>query len=132
MKGTILLKEMESQLKIGVEQKERIDPQAIFFDIEIGMDITDAAMSQNIEETVNYNAVQRVIEQFLENKDYILLEKVASDVAVLLLKEFPRIEEITLTCWKPQALQKKNVKNVGIKISKKRNNELVQTIESDE
>ena len=52
MKGTILLKEMESQLKIGVEQKERIDPQAIFFDIEIGMDITDAAKSQNIEETV--------------------------------------------------------------------------------
>ena len=132
--AAILLREMEYRLKIGVEEKERADSQPIFFDMEMVVDVTEATKSQSIKQTVNYSAVQRAIEQFLENKEYVLVEKAASDVADLLLQKFSKIEEITLICWKPQALQKKNVRNVGIKIMKKREAEIeeAQIHEQDE
>lgn len=120
MRATIIIKEMQYEVKIGVQESEREVPQPIFFDLELIGDVTNALEKQDIEQTINYSTIQKKIGIFLENKEYILVEKLANDVTEILMKEFPKIEELTLTCWKPQALAKKNVKNVGVRVVKKR------------
>ena len=116
----ILLREMKYLLKIGVKEEERKQHQEVSFDLDIDVAAEQESVTQDIRQTVNYSDVQREIEIFLQNKEYVLLEALANDVANLLLQKFSRIQRIQLTCWKPKALARKNVKNVGVQIVKER------------
>lgn len=116
----ILFREMQYSLKIGITKEEQKQEQPIFFDIDIALDISEAAKKQTLQETIDYVEVQKSIETFLNRKEYALLEAVANDVGEMLLHEFSKIEKVQLTCWKPRALAKKKVKNVGIQIIKTR------------
>ncbi len=118
MMGKITLKGLRYQIKIGVTEEERKQPQSVLIDLQLYLDITRAVATEDIEETVNYSAVQKKVKAFLENKEYFLVEKVSTDLVNLLLFEFEKIKAVKCTCWKPEAL--KDAENVGVTVVRKR------------
>lgn len=118
MIGKITLKGLKYPLKIGVAEQERKQPQGILVDLQLYLDITKAVETQEIEETVNYSVVQKKIKAFLENKEYVLVERLAADIAKLLLSNFEKLKAVKCTCWKPEAL--KDAENVGVTVVRKR------------
>lgn len=119
-KATLLLREMKYFLKIGVTKEEQKHVQPLFFDLDIDLDIANAGKNESLQETIDYTEIQKSLETFLKGKEYCLIEALVEDVAGMLLKQFPKINQIQITCWKPRALAKKKVKNVGIQIIKTR------------
>jgi dihydroneopterin aldolase len=118
MMGKIRLKGLEYKIHIGVTEEERQQQQPVLIDVVVYLDITRAVETQNIDETVNYNHIQKTIRVFLENKEYVLVERLAADIIEVLLLSFDKIKAIKCTCWKPNAL--KDAENVGVTVVRKR------------
>ena len=74
---------------IGIWEWERRITQTITFDLDMGFDISRAAASDQIEDTLSYKDVSKRIEQFVSESEFALVEKLTSEVARILLEEFP-------------------------------------------
>ena len=118
MIGKITLKGLRYQIKIGVTEEERKQPQPVLINLQLYLDITKAVATEDIEETVNYSAVQKTIKAFLENREYVLVEKLSTDLVNLLLSGFEKLKAVKCTAWKPGAL--KDAENVGVTVVRKR------------
>lgn len=119
MIGKIILKGLKYHIKIGVTEEERKKPQLVLINLQLYLDITKAVATQDITETVDYNAVQNVVKAFVEKQgEYVLLEKTSADVADMLLLHFDKLKAVKCTCWKPEALA--DAENVGVTVVRKR------------
>jgi dihydroneopterin aldolase len=85
---TIFLSEVKVQTKLGVPAWERMLPQTIILDIEIGYDLSRACQSDAIAETIDYGAVVRRIRKTLTEHSFQLVEALAEHICQLILKEF--------------------------------------------
>ena len=74
---------------IGVWEWERRIRQTIRIDLDMGFDITKAAQSDALEDTLSYKDVAKRVTAFVGASEYTLVEKLAGEVADLLLGEFP-------------------------------------------
>ncbi|NKB76160.1 MAG: dihydroneopterin aldolase [Gammaproteobacteria bacterium] len=73
---------------IGVWEWERRITQSITVDLDMGFDILPAAKSDNLEDTLSYKDVSKRIESFIQNSSFALVEKLAEEIAQILLGEF--------------------------------------------
>lgn len=74
---------------IGAWEWERRIRQTVTLDLDLGFDITPSSMSDALDDTLNYKEVARRVEKFSQNAEFALVEKLAEQIAGLLLKEFP-------------------------------------------
>jgi dihydroneopterin aldolase len=70
----------------GVEEDERQTPQAFLYDLRL--EVSDAATSDRLEETVDYRDVLRCVQEVSEGRQFQLLEAMAAAVADALLARF--------------------------------------------
>ena len=73
---------------IGVWEWERRITQTITIDLDMGFDILPAARSDNLEDTLSYKDVSKRVESFVQASEFALVEKLAEEVAQILLNEF--------------------------------------------
>ncbi len=73
---------------IGVWQWERQISQSLTFDIDMGFDISAAAQSDELEDTLSYKDVSKRVESFVQQAEFKLVEKLIEEVANILLNEF--------------------------------------------
>ncbi|HQO15427.1 MAG TPA: dihydroneopterin aldolase [Methylotenera sp.] len=85
---TIFINELKVQTKLGVPEWERMTPQTIILDIEIGYDLTKASKSDAINDTIDYGAVVGRIRETLNENSFQLVEALAEHICQLILKEF--------------------------------------------
>jgi len=85
---TIFLSEVKVQTKLGVPEWERMTPQTIILDIEIGYDLSKACQSDDVNDTIDYGAVVRRVRETLQENSFQLVEKLAEHLCQLILKEF--------------------------------------------
>jgi len=112
---TIFISELRLDILIGVYDWERQVPQAVQFDIELGIPGRRAAHSDRLEDTIDYAAVTRRIEASLRENHFGLVERVAEHIAELIDREFgaPWVK-VTVTKLAPL----KNVKRLGVTIER--------------
>jgi FolB domain-containing protein len=111
----IIIKDLLLRGIIGINPDERDKKQDILINIVLQADIRRAAMSDAIEDAVNYKAVvKRVIEHVEASADF-LVEKLVSDLARLILAEFP-VERVLVRVEKPGALR--FTRSVGVEIER--------------
>lgn len=84
----IFLSEVKVQTKLGVPAWERLLPQTIILDLEIGYNLISACNSDNIVDTIDYGAVVRRIRETLNTHSFQLVEALAEHLCQLILKEF--------------------------------------------
>ena len=84
----IFLEQVKVQTQLGVPAWERLLPQTILLDIEIGYDLSKAGKSDGIADTIDYGAVVNRIRDSLSKHSFQLVEALAEHVSQLILHEF--------------------------------------------
>ena len=102
---------------VGLNENERRKRQDILVNLELVTDIRTAAASDNIEEGCNYRSVSKSIIRMVEASSYFTVEKLATEIAHLILEEYP-VEEVTVSVEKPGALR--FARSVGVTITRNR------------
>lgn len=115
----IYLKDLRIDTIIGVYDWERRTRQTIILDVEIAADISKAAKSDAIEDTLNYKAVAKRLISFVENSEFHLVETLAERTAEILLNDF-NITWLRLSVNKQGAVR--GVRDVGVIIERGRRN----------
>lgn len=111
----VFIEDLQIDATIGIYDWERDIKQTLAFDIEMATDIRKAAKSDDIEHALNYKAVSKRVIQFVEESGYLLVERVAEEVADIILKEF-NVPWLRLTLRKVGAVR--GSKAVGIRIER--------------
>ena len=84
----IYLHDLKIECVIGIWDWERKIKQSVIIDLDMGFDIRRAARSDSIEDTLNYKAVAKRLQEFVGASEFQLVETMAERVAEILLTEF--------------------------------------------
>ncbi len=80
----------------GVLKEEHTVGSKYEVDAELTFDFTDAAINDDISKTVDYGAVYQKIREALTLKKYFLIEAVAYEIAVDLIRDFPILDRVSI------------------------------------
>jgi len=103
---------------LGIYEYERVQKQSIVVNLVLFTDISRPAASEDIDDAVDYTAVVRRVTDYVEQSRHLLLEKVVTAVAQLILDEFPAVQQVRVRIDKPDILDQ--VDTVGMEITRSR------------
>jgi len=111
----IIINDLEVFYRIGVPEEERAAPQRLLISVEMTRDVSAAAAADDLTKTIDYYAVTRRLLAFGERRSWKLLEKLAVDIAGLILSEFtPDIVSVVV-----EKLRKNEARHVAVRLSRK-------------
>lgn len=87
----------------GVFDHEKRDGQKFIIDVVLHVDITRAAASDNVLDTVHYGEVSELVVEQIKAGPWDLIEKLGSEIAEAILAAYPTVLEIDVVVHKPQA-----------------------------
>ena len=111
----VYIRELEIETIIGIYDWEREQKQVVSLDLEMGTDISAAARSEDIENTLDYKAVAKRLIEFIEGSEFFLVETMAERIAEIVLEEFS-VPWLKLRVGKPGAVT--GSKDVGVIIER--------------
>ena len=114
---TIFIHALKTEAIIGIFDWERQVRQTVIVDIEIGADIRKAALSDSIEDTLNYKKVAKRVLSFVEASEFHLVETLAEHIAMLILEDFG-VVWVRLSLSKPGAIR--SSRDVGVRLERDR------------
>lgn len=100
---------------IGVYDWEQGIRQKLVFDIEMAWDNQKPAATDNVRDCLDYSAISDAIIQYVSGQRFALVERVAEEVASLLLQQFS-VPWIRLKVSKPGAVTE--ARQVGVIIER--------------
>ena len=95
---SIRINGLEVQVRIGVPDEERAEPQKLVIDVVMESDFR--GMADDIARTTDYAAVAAWLKEECARREWRLLETLAEDLAAGLLSRFPRVRAVTLQIHK--------------------------------
>jgi 7,8-dihydroneopterin aldolase/epimerase/oxygenase len=113
----IFIHALKTEAIIGIFDWERQVKQTVIVDIEIGADVAKAALSDSIDDTLNYKRVAKRVLAFVEESKFHLVETLAERIAMLLLEDFG-IAWVHISLSKPGAVR--SSRDVGVTIERTR------------
>ncbi|MCA9115904.1 MAG: dihydroneopterin aldolase [Planctomycetaceae bacterium] len=117
MNDVILIRDLLLRAIIGINDDERRNRQDVLINIRMRTDTRTAAASDQIEDAVNYRTIAKNVIELVENSSFLLVEKLAGEVAALCLQD-ERVNSVQVTVEKPTALR--FAASVGITIERTR------------
>ncbi len=111
----IYLRDLQVDAIIGVWEWERHVRQNLILNLELGADITDAAKSDDLSDTVDYKAVSDRVIEYTKSTEFQLVESLAEKISEIILGEFS-VRWVKLTIGKRGILSE--VFEVGIVIER--------------
>lgn len=113
----IIIKCLKVKSIIGTLPEERQKKQEIEFNIELDCDLSAAGGSDDLNDTVNYQAVENDILAMAESSSFLLLERLAAEAATVCLK-YELVRGVKITVDKPGAL--KHSRSVAVCIERRK------------
>tara|TARA_B000000475_G_C15939461_1_gene424100 strand:+ start:198 stop:545 length:348 start_codon:yes stop_codon:yes gene_type:complete len=111
----VFIKNLTVEAIIGIFAWEREVKQVISIDLEMEFDNKKAAKSDDIKDALDYKKVGKRITSFVKRSKCNLVERLAEQIAKLILKEFP-VAKVVVSVSKPGALRGSEL--VGISITR--------------
>ncbi len=115
----VFIEDLRVQTVIGIFDWEREIKQTVSLDLEMAFDISKAALTDSIEDTLDYKAVSKRLIHFIEASEFQLVETLAERCAAIVLDEFP-VAWLKLRLSKPGAVRGSNA--VGVLIERQADN----------
>ena len=111
----ILLKEIRCYAYHGVAPQENLSGNEYIIDLKLKVNISKAAQTDEVADTVNYAEVHQVImtEMAVPSK---LLEHAGGRIVEKLFQQFPTIEEIELRLSKRNPPMGADIESAGIEL----------------
>ena len=116
MQDLIFIEGLTVFAQIGVYDWEQQTKQKLIFDVEMAWDTRQAAAEDDVQLTLNYAQISEFIIDYVASKPFLLIERVANEVAEQLQQRF-RITWLRLKLSKPKAVAQAN--NVGVIIERR-------------
>lgn len=113
----VFIKNLQVYGILGIHSHEQRTPQQIRISVKASTDITKAAESDDILQSVNYSTLAKDIIQFIESSHYLTIEALIEDLAAEILTN-QRIASVWLRIEKPNAVPKAD--SVGVEITRPR------------
>ena len=114
---TIFIHELRAAAWIGIYEWEKLAPQTLDFNLDIGLDTHQAGESDNIRDTVDYGKVVERIRSDLKDQHFKLLEALAEHIAQVILHDF-KAQWVKISVAKINHMR--GVKLVGVTIARRR------------
>ena len=112
---TIFIHALKTETIVGIFDWERQVKQTVILDIEFSADIRRAALSDSIDDTLNYKRVAKRVLAFVEESRFHLVETLAEHVAMLILEEFT-VAWVRISLSKPGAIR--SSRDVGVMLER--------------
>lgn len=87
----------------GVMMEENALGQRFRIDLELGLDMSEAARSDDVSATISYAHVYELVKEAFEEKRFKLIEALGHHIMVRLFKRFDRLQWIRIKVRKPEA-----------------------------
>lgn len=102
---------------VGINAEERKNKQDVLINIVMWADTRAAAVSDAIEDAVNYRTITKQVIAYVEPSQFMLVERLAAGIAEICLRE-PRVTQVQVRVEKPGALR--FARSVGVTIVRTR------------
>jgi FolB domain-containing protein len=109
----IRLKNLRLRTIIGVNPWERTEKQAVIVSVEVEFDGSRAAISDKLEDTIDYRFISNRIIEHVENSQYELIEALAGNLLRIIMEE-PRIMRARVEVDKPNAIRSADSTSVEV------------------
>lgn len=116
----IIIKNLTLKAYHGVLQEEKDNGQTFILDIIAYLDLTNARLSDDLNDTENYAEMIGTIKAVFLGEKNNLIERAAERVAESLLKKYKTLESVTIVLKKPEAPINADFDYVGVEITKSR------------
>ena len=117
----IFIEGLKVDAVIGVLAWEREITQPLFIDVSMVFDVSRAAVTDAVEDTVSYKSVCDDITLWCQQTKAQLLERLAVLIADNLLQKYP-IKQVSVKIGKPTAISA--AASVGVKVTRSANHVL--------
>jgi 7,8-dihydroneopterin aldolase/epimerase/oxygenase len=113
----IFIHALKTEAIVGIFDWERQVKQTVLIDLELSADIRKAALSDSIDDTLNYKRVAKRVLAFVAASQFHLVETLAEHVAMLMLEEFG-VAWVGISLSKPGAIR--SSRDVGVVLERDR------------
>ena len=113
----VYIRDLRIETIIGIYDWERETRQTVSLDLEMGTDISKAAESDCIDDTLDYKSVAKRLIQFVGDSEFQLVEAMAESIAGIVLNEF-NVPWMKLRLSKPGAVT--GSRDVGVIIERQK------------
>lgn len=100
----IYIRDLLCRCIVGIYPDERENKQDVIINIEMACDLSKAAASDDIDDTINYKSVKKEIMALVESSSFLLIERMAGEIASLCLAH-EGVRQVRVTVDKPGALR---------------------------
>ena len=114
----IHIRDLRIRCIIGINPEERQKEQDVEINITLYADLRRAAMTDCIEDTVDYKMIKLKVVQEIEASSFLLLERLAGHIADICLAD-PKVMRVRVLVEKPGALR--FARTVGVELVRGRN-----------
>jgi dihydroneopterin aldolase len=111
----IFIHALKTETIVGIFDWERQVKQTVVLDVEFSADIRKAALTDSIDDTLNYKGVAKRVLSFIEESSFHLVETLAEHVAMLILEEFG-VSWVRIALSKPGAIR--SSRDVGVMLER--------------
>jgi len=116
---TIEIPGIPLQARVGVTDDERSEPQPLRVGLVLHLDLATAGASDDLKQTVDYDAVCETVERTVASRAFNLIEAVAEAVALAVLGAHA-VAEVEVRVEKPEALRGRGVPYAAVDIRRRR------------
>ena len=127
MTDRILINGLSLHAYHGVMAHEAKVGQSFTIDLELAIDLSDAARSDKVVDTVSYDKVVQCASEVFCAQRFRLIEAAAGKVADAVLAGFPRVRKIKVTIHKPHAPVAATFNDVGVTLMRARHDSKPRT-----
>ncbi len=113
----IYIRDLSIRCIIGVNQDERTEKQDVIINVILFTDTRRAGQTDDLEDSVDYKKVKKTILALVENSEFLLIEKLADEIAKVCLDN-SKVQKVNVTVDKPGALR--YTRSVAVKIVRTR------------
>ncbi|OPZ28918.1 MAG: D-erythro-7,8-dihydroneopterin triphosphate epimerase [Lentisphaerae bacterium ADurb.BinA184] len=114
---TIYIRDLRVRCIIGIRPEERHTPQEVVINLTLGADLRRAGGSDDLKDTVDYQAVKQAVLAHVSASACQLVERLAQEVADICLG-FRGVRTVTVTIDKPGALR--GARSVAVEFTRTR------------
>lgn len=116
----IIIKDLRIYAYHGVNPEEKIQGQNFVLDIECKTDLSEPCVTDNVDDTVSYAQIIKLVRKIFTAEKYDLIEKAAQVVADGIFNNFEKVKKVTVVLKKPEAPMKADFSYVAVEIKRER------------
>jgi dihydroneopterin aldolase len=115
----IVIPELVLRARVGVTAEERSAEQDVVVDLVLHRDLAAAGTCDDLQHTVDYEAVCDAVADLVRTRPFHLIEAIAEAVAKAVLEGFD-VEEVEVRVKKPGALRDRGMPYAAVEIRRRR------------